>query len=194
MDDLKESAQTASSPSKFMAFLNSAFGIWLLSSVAVGLITFLYSQYDAKNKSVETRIAYRDKIKIEVYGRVDQYKAYTKQIELNPNSRKNGMAAEQIDVQQRVLLHNLLDTPKSQDEFRKKISGTYPEFDNRRLISLISELRMLEEERVQNKFSPSNDDLISLQEDFIIAVPAEELKNKVIKLFPEEYWKKLAHQ
>jgi hypothetical protein len=65
---------------KAWTFLNSSFGIWLLSSVALGLITWGYSQITTavtENKKNKTDIAKHD---AEIGGRIKNYRLQLSQI------------------------------------------------------------------------------------------------------------------
>lgn len=65
--------RTKSKWAKFWAFLNTSFGIWLLSTVAVGLITWGYTQWEENHtKSIENRQLIR-KIDLEIAARLSYF-------------------------------------------------------------------------------------------------------------------------
>jgi hypothetical protein len=53
-----------------LAFLNSAVGIWLLSSVTIGLITWAYSQWSESEKAEKEKSTTISKIDIEMTNRI----------------------------------------------------------------------------------------------------------------------------
>lgn len=62
---LQQKASATPTSPRIMQFLNSALGIWFLSTCIVGMITFLYSQYQAKQKKLEDDAREKSQIAME---------------------------------------------------------------------------------------------------------------------------------
>ncbi len=53
-------------PGRWSTFLNSAFGLWLLGSVSLGAITFLYQRCDSSSKATNQRAEIQRKVREEL--------------------------------------------------------------------------------------------------------------------------------
>ena len=81
--EIQEDLKKKEKKSKTWEFLNSSFGIWLLSSVALGLITWGYTQISqsiAADKKNATEI---EKHNIEIAARVSNYKVAVSHLRQN---------------------------------------------------------------------------------------------------------------
>lgn len=70
---LNENEQS-SFPKKSWKFINSSFGIWLLSTVVVGLVVYLYNDNKLKNEISTNNAATIQKLETETSNRLQQFK------------------------------------------------------------------------------------------------------------------------
>jgi hypothetical protein len=103
-------------------FFNSAFGLWLVSSILFGLVTWSYSTWSDSRARARENEAAVEKLDVEIAARVDRFRTLV----------SNAKSAERYYS---ALWY--LDNPSS-EKFGLVI---FPEFGNRSLRSLLWELR-----------------------------------------------------
>ena len=124
-DEIREELKTAKTKTwrnRALGFLNSALGIWLLSSVALGLVTWTYARWtETVTKARENREAV-EKLDIEIAARIQRLQSFL------VDGRSN--------VTYFVALVSL-DNPSAIDKLSPVV---FPEFARRGLRSLLWEL------------------------------------------------------
>jgi len=173
---------------RIWSFLNSNFGLWLLSSVMVGLITFGYTKLN--DHLAEKRLKERQVVKldIEIEGRFYQL---LEKIKRNSESLN-------IDTTNNPVVKNMLfefkGNPTGENE---RFYSIYPEFQNRSIVSLIIELSSISENKKDvekmkevskcifaNKFIPLN---IENTNDIIDTIDDKLILNRWRKYWLKEY-------
>jgi hypothetical protein len=120
--EVRESLEGAGS--RWWSFLNSAFGLWLLGSVSVGVITWSFGAIrDRQREETESRVLSR-RLRTEIAARVDAATYVFRSSEFHeprPEVDDYGEAANVLNGQAG--------------------NATYPEFTGRKLSSLVIQLR-----------------------------------------------------
>lgn len=125
---------------KFFTFFNSALGIWLLSSIVIGVFTYTFNSYNEKRKSVKEREAKIKRIDTEVEARLAQFWANIDTLtSLDSSNEKDSfsLAVEEIDKLELRRVWNILKLPPSFDQNNSIF--IYEEFKNRPISSLLYE-------------------------------------------------------
>lgn len=132
-EELREELKTAKAKTwrkQALAFFNSALGIWLLSSVALGFVTWTYSRWtETLTKERENREAV-EKLEIEIAARIKRF------CSLATPSTFSDISRDSNETYFIALIS--LDNPSAQD---KLSLGVFPEFAHRGLRSLLWELQ-----------------------------------------------------
>jgi hypothetical protein len=119
--------------SRWWTFLNSAFGLWLLGSVSLAVITFLYQKLDSSYKANTERAEIRRKVKQELemrfsvagyYLLLDKTQSCTKESEQPPSPELTGLILRAVNGEDGV---------------------TYEEFRRISALALFSQLFQLDE-------------------------------------------------
>ena len=114
-------------------FVNSSFGLWLLSTVALGLLT---TGYTFLAKSIEESGAKAERVRkmnLEVESRLSQFLVSVRGMVNDDLSLKEGKTVE--DLQKNW---NNLKKPPALTE--GAVTAVYPEYESRGIVSLIVEL------------------------------------------------------
>lgn len=132
--DLKKSNKPKKS---IWNFINSAFGLWLLSSVFLGFLTYQYNQWNEGKKTSDRRSRQVRKLDIEIYRRVMILNGEVDHLlSFQPDSTE--------DDPDRVFSRNL---EKSIRKMNSKTDYVFEDFRKRKLSSLLFELYSLAEDK-----------------------------------------------
>jgi len=171
---------------KIITFLNSNLGIWLLSSVLLGSISFGYTTLNSKLADRSKRNDLVLRLRIEVTQRVGQVGAqidYVRQAQDFDRSVPDAHIARLIRI--------LTEPPNKPDpKIDSVIYSAYPEFKERPLLSLLVELSILDQ-------IPKNREAIKQLMEWTALVspralaskPAGEVIESLGNSFSQEYWK-----
>nr|WP_299385306.1 hypothetical protein [Allomuricauda sp.] len=125
-------------------YLNSALGIWFLSTVGVGLISFGYAKisYNLEEKTKRNQLI--AKIDTEIESRLYQfkYKANRKTDSLTINNSFNNQLYRQ-NTNGKSIKEYWFQLKQSPDDGYIGYYSVFPEFENRNLLSLLFELKAL---------------------------------------------------
>jgi len=108
---------------RILAFFNSGLGIWLLSSIVLGFITWSYSTWSDSRSKVRENEATIEKLDVEIAARVERFRE---------------LLANATSAQTYYMALWSLDNPATIDKFT---AGIFPEFASRSLRSLLWDLR-----------------------------------------------------
>ena len=128
--EIAKTAQRDTFTQKIWAFLNCPLGLWFLSTIAIGIISWSYSQWQANQVQIQEYQKQRRKLNMEVASRIQTFK----------NFLANAQNKEQL-----YYSISFLDDPEV-DRFNLFI---FPEFRKRSLRSLLWELNELVEKDEQ---------------------------------------------
>jgi hypothetical protein len=124
-EELREELKTAKAETwrkRALAFFNSALGIWLLSSVALGLVTWTYTRWtETLAKARENREAV-EKLDIEIAARIQRFESFV------------------VDGSRNVTYFIALISLDNPSAIDKVSPVVFPEFHRRGLRSLLWEL------------------------------------------------------
>ncbi|MDQ8022200.1 MAG: hypothetical protein REI94_10190 [Moraxellaceae bacterium] len=117
--------------SKVWAFLNSSFGLWLLTSVVLSFASWQFTQWHDDRKARTERQARIEKLDVEIASRLDRHSSSNLSIVRDPKSKTKPTTEEKAALYKEVLLPPPIEMV------------VYPEFAQRGLVSLLSELTPL---------------------------------------------------
>lgn len=120
-------------PNHFLSFLNSPLGLWLLSSIFIGLITFSYQSWSHSTQLAHERTTHINNLKTEINRRIF---IFNKEIEML--SRFDSMDTIAKDVE---------EYPQKIERAVRKVNSkncyVFEEFKKRKLSTLLFELSSL---------------------------------------------------
>lgn len=137
-----------SSLRKTIDFFNTSLGSWILTSLLIGVVTFTYNYFTDRNQKIKEKEASVQKINLELESRFFQFQSLLESLESlrnenNPQSdASGGFELGNSRLMQTFIQTGIYDTwitfkNGRQNEF---LSIQYPEFKDRSIISLLSEL------------------------------------------------------
>lgn len=151
-------------PNRGWAFLNSAFGLWLLGSVSLGLITFLYQKLDSSYKATAERNEIQRKVREELRTRFNLVEAYTYV------DRSQPCIQEPNQPPTPELTSFLLKTANGED------GGAYEEFRRVSATALFSQLFQLENVSDYQKLPEREKQIFIARENWIYLEPKLRLR------------------
>lgn len=162
---------------KLLSFLNSGLGLWFLSSIVVGGLTFGYGLASSAWSTYEKRTERIRNLAVEIRTRTAQFEG----IALNATDLKD-------DVQFRVGLLNLLQPPSTNTDKSTAVYAAFLEHKDRPLVSLIIELLILtpksEHEEIGKAFTWS----VATTPHHILKETTEKLGQDYKAAFDSPYW------
>jgi hypothetical protein len=129
---------------KIIAFFNTPLGLWFLSTVAIGVITWGYALVQsnlAEQREVRTRTEHLD---TEIFERIRAYDVLLRSMmeaEDKEHYKLIGSASERDVSELLSLMFRRPGTLKLSNGREVTISGTYPEFEARSTVGLLIELK-----------------------------------------------------
>jgi len=145
-EDVPPTAASGIASSRIWTFLNSAFALWLLSSIAVGGGAWLFQQWrDAHEHSLSVEEKF-ERLNFEAAGRTAQYLSWVARhlSQKDGNHREFIKAAPPNEILQSVRV--FADVPRSvkaTSEDSPYIQDMLPEFKDRDLLSIYAELNLI---------------------------------------------------
>lgn len=132
---------------KLWKFVNSNFGLWLLSSVFVGIITFSYTKLNESISNNSSRKELIIKLDQEIEGRFYQLisKQERQRDSINENFESNILPEQET---MKELWFEFKASPKG---YYQGLYVVYPEFSERNIASLIIELSSLIENKDESE-------------------------------------------
>jgi hypothetical protein len=128
--------------SRVWSFLNSAFGLWVLSTLAVGGLTTLYTQVHNRVVQQQAREERIEKLDLEIEGRLSQFLVNVeKMVAKRHDSRfslRKGFANSDIQRCWREL-----KMPPGRNLSPDSMTAVFPENEQRGIVSLMVELSRL---------------------------------------------------
>jgi len=138
------------------SFLNSAFGIWLLSTIAVGGGAWAFQQWkDAHDR--ETQVQERiDRLNFEYAGRIAQFGSWFDRQFTKPDPQFGRSFVSGVNEETIVKSIEILEGPpltQSSDPLLRElyIQPILPEFKDRNFLSIVSELSILNAQEMRRK-------------------------------------------
>ena len=122
-------------------WLNSAFGLWLLSSVVLTGLTTAYTRYQNQREQQVKKEDAEKRLNTEISGRMFEA---LKGLATYQNDIRNGKLGPPTDVYGTVVQY--LDNSYVYDSSNRKDLSIYPEFQKRNFQSLLIELSSLNDE------------------------------------------------
>ncbi|PSR56069.1 hypothetical protein AHMF7605_22485 [Adhaeribacter arboris] len=130
-------------------FVNTSFGIWLLSSVIVGAITFLYSENQKKYTEESKKQAQIDRLSTEITSRL--YELFYVSSEINEEFEylvsDQFRQIDSVNYDEKAISEMDFNLTKSFNTIKKPDLNSefiiFPEYSKRNLISLFIELRSI---------------------------------------------------
>jgi hypothetical protein len=122
-------------PSRWWTFLNSAFGLWLLGSISLGGLTFLYQRLDSSYKATTQRAEIQRKVREELRTRF----AVAGYYEVADRSNSCNAESEQKQTPTPELARFILSAANGED------SGAYEEFRRVSATEMFSKLFQLDQ-------------------------------------------------
>jgi hypothetical protein len=134
-------AASSTARSRLWELVNSALGLWLLSSVVWGGAVYFYQQWQDSKHEQQMTTEKAERIQLEIAGRIAQFGKWVKDtlvVKEGASYRfQDGVTKNQISE----AVADLADIPRhSRSPGRAYIQEVFPEFSNRNLISLYAEL------------------------------------------------------
>ena len=132
-----------------LSFLNSAFGIWILSSLVIGLFTYFFNDYITKKKEYDERVEKIQKIDLEIANRISQFWVCLNPIVNSKDATYPLMSGIVPDTLTKVWMafKNPSDCPCKNG----LILPMYKEFNGRTTVSLMIELASILEKHYNVK-------------------------------------------
>lgn len=132
-DEIRKKLNENEQISKFWKFVNSSFGIWLLSTVVVGLIVYLYNDSKLQNEISANNAATIQKLETEASNRLQQFKLAL-----------SNQQASKIYYQKEDLVYMIDgDLVKNGTLSSEKPIYIFPEYKERTMNSLLYEIERL---------------------------------------------------
>jgi|SRR5271157_2546248 len=123
---------------RLWSLVNSTFGVWLLSSVVLGGLGFLYTTYQQHSAEKMRKTQTERRLKEEISGRVSNGLATMRQNGIRIESGEQGRTMEEVYNE----AISFLDNRVTRDSYTYDFS-TYPEYKQRTFQSLTMELGAL---------------------------------------------------
>ena len=149
---MSEAGETEAKPNRLWEFVNSGFGLWLLSTLAVSGGATVFQIWTDYRDDQAAQVESLDRLHYEVAGRLSQYLGW---LEANLEIEKPGPNGKLVHdfapgtTREKVheSLETLADAPRRSNP---RIVEIFPEFRERSFISLLGELiRMGDEDMVK---------------------------------------------
>lgn len=153
------------SNSKYVKFLNSPLGLWILSSAFISLISFVWNQRKQANEKKSRDSEKRNKLKIELKYRLSEFNKNVKIFE-----------KKELKFKQPSIMLNPI--------FSTNCNPIYPEFQNRHFESVLMEARFYSDDKLLSFFEKIHEVL------FCFSLDMEEL-DKAIKEGDESKFNKI---
>ncbi|HCE46865.1 MAG TPA: hypothetical protein DET40_25235 [Lentisphaeria bacterium] len=169
---------------RLMAFLNTSLGLWLLSTCAVGLISFGYKQLSSYTSEKEKKSNQIIRIKIEIAQRVAQYLS---QIKETVEAKGFDVNIPNEKIASATL--SLLKPPSATKDSKYQIYAAFDEYKDRPVVSLIVELTVIVDEKERERVTPGVAQLSSLTPDALSKMSTNEIDQRFKEMFITEYWK-----
>lgn len=123
-------------------FLNSAFGLWFLSTIAVGLISFAYAEFSSTQKQIAERQEKISALDSEITGRLIQWEALTRR------------STAKTPLEYNAALELLLLPPSATNSQPARIFEVVPANRDRSLVSVLMELYGLVPQSERTELEP----------------------------------------
>ncbi|GEM_PF-2590910 len=165
-------------------FLNSNLGLWLLSTCAIGIISFGYNQLTSYISEKDRREEQVIRIKIEIAQRVAQYLAQVKE---TVEAKDFDFNVPNDKIISATL--SLLRPPSVTKDSKYQIYAAFDEYKERPVVSLIVELLVLVDAQERKKVTPSVDQLALLTPETLSRMSTKDLDQRFKEMFLTDYWK-----
>ena len=168
---------------RVLEFLNSNLGIWLLSSVVLGIVTFSYSQLNSHLSEKEKRAGNITKLQIEILQRTMQFQMYIGPI---TESKKFNQEIPNKEVQD--ILWSTLTLPEKSKDTEHPIYAAFQEYKERPMVSLLVELAYLSSTSERTLLEPTVETLGGLTPKSIVSMNTKHIEEALEAMFQTEYW------
>jgi hypothetical protein len=171
---------------RITAFLNTSLGIWFLSTVAVGGISFFYSQMSSYLTERSRKRAQIERLHIEIINRLIQYAGHSEEIEEHSNYDS---AEPHEDLSDATIA--LIAPPSTLKDSKYPIYAAFSEYSGRPIASLLVEIAFLLNQDQRKKLEPKLETFTALTPERIRRMSAAELREEMSEMFFEaQYWKR----
>jgi hypothetical protein len=169
---------------RLWSLLNTSFGIWLLSSVVLGGLGFLYTSTQSLLTESRIKASSIRKLDTEIASRLRQWSRLGEVEEIKRDHAVPGSFARYYGW--------LVKAPDQSGKFLYVIYPVFPEFEHRPLLSLITELRSYVDGAEAKELDQTIDRLISWNPMIDPQSSFASYKIKVEELLWLSRWRKLA--
>jgi hypothetical protein len=169
------------------AFLNTGLGLWLLSTVAVGLISFGYGQLNAHLTERNKKSAQIARLHIEVLQRWIQFNGHFKQI-----AGRSGFVTTTPNSDVSAATISLFMPPSALKGAKYPIYAAFDDYKERPIVSLLVEIAFLLERKQRGKLTPNLEEVTSLTPEKIRSTSPADIEKIFEEMFDSEYWRKAA--
>lgn len=168
---------------RVLEFLNSNLGIWLLSSVVLGIITFCYGQLNSHLSEKEKRAENITKLQIEIVQRVMQF-----QMHIAPITESKEFNQEIPNKEIQTILWSILAVPEESKETEYPIYPAFQEYKERPMVSLLVELGYLSNPSERELLEPTLEAMGGLTKESIKSKNTKDIEEALDAMFETEYW------
>jgi hypothetical protein len=139
----REKSQPKSGWGKFVAFLNTGIGLWLLSSVALGFITWSYTKWDTNRIKARENRHTAEKVNLEISERLHRL---TMEVDEEYQQYVQAKRRSDLPLAAAGIVAVTVSTINESPEQEGTIANVYPEFRSVSLVTLLHNLRDLNPE------------------------------------------------
>jgi len=166
-----------------ISFLNTALGIWMLSTLAVGLISTGYSMLSAHLAELSKKEAQILRLHIEIRQRAAQLSG-----QLDNLSDKAGFDQNKPDETVAAAVTSFLIPPAVSAQSTFPIYSAFDEYKERPIVSLVVEIAFLLGPQKSRCLTPSIEELSSLTQDKLEVMPVVQITKQLEEMFFSKYW------
>jgi hypothetical protein len=152
--EAKNRAVERASPAPIWTFLNSAFCLWLLSSIVLSLSVYVHQQWQDYKREQKDALARQEKLEIEIAGRLSQFGKWFKSNMLNHDGYKVVYTFQDGVDRLQILqaISEFSDMPQHSSRSGAHVREVFPEFSKRNMLSLYAELSATADQIAQTDF------------------------------------------
>lgn len=175
--------------STIISFFNTALGLWILSTVAVGFISTGYSVLTAHLADSSKKDAQILRLHVEILQRMAQLSGRLDQI-----SDVDGYDKNKPDEKVAEAVASFLGPPVASSESRYPIYSAFEEYKGRPIVSLLVEITFLQGRKKSRNMKPSIEDVSSLTQEKLNRMSYVDVEERLTTMFYSGYWIDYADQ
>lgn len=143
--EVKNSLENPPKKNKASTLINSAFGIWFLSTIVIGLFTFFFNEYNINQKESKERNTKIKQLDLEIESRISQFWVHLYPVVNHEDTTlplKQGVSFDTVKVFWEVFKNSPSSNPKL-------AYSIFKDYESRTTISLMVELSRLLKDKYQ---------------------------------------------